>query len=234
MRPWGVATLYLSPDTDAPTLGQRIAGTVTGESTTDIEAAFENGQEARYLDAIDTAMAHVAWDFRASPTLGDIDECLWCYAQVHGHWPQLVVVDALKDVVADVDDDGSGGSIRFGRVIEYLHQIARYTHACVVVQHHLTGPYDDGLTAPPLSALLGKIAKTPRLVLTLSSDPSSPTGLSVHVVKNTNGPADPTASGAATVDLDWDRECQIITDATTISEEERRYADEQIAVEMGY
>jgi hypothetical protein len=75
-------------------------------------------------------------------------------------------------------------------VMLFAKDTARATGACVVVLSHLTGEYEDGSVPPPQSALLGKSAKVPEMVLNLYS-PGPDMG--VVVAKNRNGPADTAA-----------------------------------------
>ncbi|GIG57380.1 hypothetical protein Lfu02_17520 [Longispora fulva] len=200
-----VPTLYLSPDSDRTTLGTRIAGSLTGDKVRDVEEALYTGKGAKFFDAIVSNTAHIRFSFDAGPTLDDIDEEVMCYERVHGRYPQLMVVDNLKDCYVEENGDG-GEHVRYGRVIDYLHELTRLTGMCVVILHHLTGRYEDGEEPAPLSALLGKVGKTPRLILTIHRPDEFHMGVSI--VKNSNGRMDP--SGYFNTLIPYDRETQIL------------------------
>jgi len=202
-----VAILYLSPDSDIMTIGPRILGTMQAREVRNIFRDFaRKGDE--YRQHLDTAkkLKHIQWSFQAAPTYADIEDELRAYVAVHGHWPDMIILDNIRDVYAESSGDG-GEHQRHGATVDYFHELSRQTNSAVVLLHHLTGIYEDSAIAPPLSALLGKIGKQARLVLNLFAE--GPSTLGVVVAKYSSGKA--FASADEYLTLDWDKETQLIT-----------------------
>lgn len=195
-----VPLLYYSPDSDIMTIGPRLIAALSDIETRSIFRDFD-AKAARYDEHMELAkqLKHVQWAFQASPTYEDIEEELTAYEAVHGYFPKLIVLDNIRDVYST--SEGEDWSRQAGTV-DYFHGLARQTNAAVVLLHHLTGAYEDGDKEPGLSALTGKIGKQARLVLNLWSPTQNELG--IFVAKNSNGPS------KLSIDLEWDREKQII------------------------
>lgn len=195
-----IPTLYCSADTDKVTLGIRAAASLTNSHIDDVEVELRQDDAATW-DTVRRGTDHIWFYWDAQPTLEDIDQEVHAYAYVTGAWPHLVVVDNL----INVDADGAASHIQKDAVMHHLQTLANYTNAHVMVLHHVTGSvrakvegtytdifYEDGNIPVPKSALLDKVAKRPRLVVTLYR--AAPDLLGVCVVKNSSGPAQADAS----------------------------------------
>jgi hypothetical protein len=90
--------------------------------------------------------------------------------------------------------------------MDYLHNMARSTGACVVGLHHVTGGYNDADRPIPLSGVKGQIARVPEMVLTLhkQSEEFGPDLLCVSTVKNRAGKADPSGGDYVTLSFSGD------------------------------
>lgn len=193
-----IPTLYFSADSDAYTMTTRAAAMITGHMLERVQATFEigNGPEV-YGEALDNS--NLRLDFSTSLTTDDMGDSIEAFAIAYGQWPELVVVDNLKNVWQGDADNHVG----FERTLDWLHDCGRETGAAILVLHHLTGAYEDGLLPPPLSALTGKVGKTPEMILTLYkrySQMGTPM-LGVCIVKNRGSKAD--ASGAYQVAIPY-------------------------------
>lgn len=184
-----VPTYYFSADSDESVMYVRAAAMLTGWSTADIEHQIRVGN----IDTIDARLNghdHIRFNFDASPSMDDIDEEMQAFAAAYGEWPKLVVVDNVRNVF---DPDGEKGSV--DGVIDFLHERARETRACIIGLHHVTGQYDDGTTAVPLSGLMGKVSKVPATIITLNRNPqmdyNGAQAMNLCPVKNRGGKADP-------------------------------------------
>lgn len=202
-----VSILYLSPDSDIMTIGPRIIASLTARETRNVLRDFGAKGEA-YNQHLESSkqLSHIQWCFQASPTYEDIEAELTGYVAVHGHMPDLIILDNIRDVYAETVGDG-GEHQRHSATVDYFHELARVTNSAVVLLHHLTGVYEDSTLAPPLSALLGKIGKQARLVLNLFQPEEGTLG--AVVAKNSNGRAFPGASEYLT--MTWDKEVQLIS-----------------------
>jgi hypothetical protein len=201
-----VGILYFSPDSDIMTVGPRLLGTMQGKEVRQVFGAFTE-QGANYTHHMEYAksLKHIQWCFDSSPTYDDIELEIDAYAAVHGRYPDLIILDNIRDVWSE--DFGEGGEYqRHSGTVDYFKDIASKTNAAVVLLHHLTGQYEDSKTPAGLGALQGKIGKNARLVLTLFSVDDFTIG--VVVAKNSNGKASPAAEEWHV--MNWNKETQVI------------------------
>ena len=181
----GKCALYFSADSDEWTVAKRVGGILTGDAAEYVETELIRGNTAPYIEAMGllngTQFVYQQCDIDA------IAVNMRAFEQIHGTWPDIVVVDNLIDTVEDPTDWGS--------MIQCLREfdgLARETHAHFMVLHHASESWakDNPGLPPPSWAIQGKVSQIPRLVLTVGA---LGTALSVAPVKNTNGPQDPTA-----------------------------------------
>ncbi len=199
-----VPTLYFSADSDAFTQLSRSLSILTGwhmEKTTRMVRAGDLG------DAKDEfADIPIRFNYLASPALDNIESSMKSYEEVYGDFPWLVVIDNITNVRTggkDNDDDPFSG---LEALMDYLHNMARSTGACVVGLHHVTGGYNDADRPIPLSGVKGQIARVPEMVLTLhkQSEEFGPDLLCVSTVKNRAGKADPSGGDYVTLSFSGD------------------------------
>lgn len=185
-----IPTLYCSADTDKITLGTRIAASILNRPVASVESDLRRG-DIETWSTVKDGTDHVWFYWDAYPSLQDVEDELDAYAYVTGAWPHLIVIDNL----INIDSDGEAGHLQKDAVMHYLQQLANITNAHIMVLHHVTGQYEDGLQPIPKSGLLDKVAKRPRLVLTLYRVEEDPEHiLGVRVVKNSSGRMDPAAT----------------------------------------
>lgn len=187
-----VPTMYFSADSDAFTQLSRSLAILTGlnmEKTTRM-VREENLGDAKEM----FAGIPIRFNYSASPTLDQIESSMRSYEEVYGDYPALVVVDNITNVRHSTDDDDPFSGLE--SLMDYLHDMARSTTACVVGLHHVTGAFNDADKAIPLSGVKGQIARVPELVLTLHKeiDEFGPDLLNISTVKNRGGKADPSGS----------------------------------------
>lgn len=180
----GVPTLYISADTHAHTMSLRLLAMLTNKPQNEIEPLMERDREwaAQMLRQAD----NIAWEFDSAPTLRDIEESIMAARERWGDDPRLIVLDNAVDVTMESQDEWGG----LRTLMRELKWWARETEAAVVVCHH-TSEGVNGNPCPPRSALHGKVAQTPSLILTVHSQPGL---MAVAAVKNRYGPADATGS----------------------------------------
>ena len=204
-----VPTLYFSADSDAFTQLSRSLSVLTGwpmEKTTRMVRAGDLGDATEEFSDIP-----IRFNYAASPTLAQIGDSMRSYEEVYGDYPALVVIDNVTNVRTggDADDDPFSG---LEALMDELHTMARFTGACVIGLHHVTGGYNDADRAIPLSGVKGQIARVPEMVLTLHklSEEFGPDTLCVSTVKNRAGKADP--SGSDYVELEFNGDTMQIKD----------------------
>lgn len=204
-----VPTLYFSADSDAFTQLSRSLSVLTGwplERTTQMVRAGDLGDSAEELSDIP-----IRFNYSASPNLTQIADSMRSYEEVYGDFPALVVIDNVTNVRtgSESDDDPFSG---LEALMDELHTMARFTGACVIGLHHVTGGYNDADRPIPLSGVKGQIARVPEMVLTLHkiTEDLGPDGLCVSTVKNRAGKADP--SGSDFVELEFSGDTMQIKD----------------------
>jgi len=195
-----VPTLYFSADSDPFTQLSRSVSILTGWTMERSSAAVRDGD----LSGAESVFSDVPirFNYSASPSLDQIELSMLSYEEVYGDYPALVVVDNVTNVRAGSDDDDPFAGLE--SLMEYLHEMARMTSACVVGLHHVTGGYNDANKPIPLSGVKGQITRVPEMVLTLHRvrEEFGPDTLNVSTVKNRAGKQDP--SGQDFVGLRFD------------------------------
>ncbi|MBT2587983.1 DnaB-like helicase C-terminal domain-containing protein [Arthrobacter sp. ISL-95] len=193
--------IYFSADSDPSTMFKRAAAIHSGWEQSAIEDILTTGDSSGIEAAVKAATSHIRWDFNSSPSEEYILRELEAYAATFGAWPDVAVVDNVKNV-----DIGTGEG-EFGMLEQtcvFLHQIARDTNMAVIALHHVNGEFENGVTPIPLNGVRGKITKTPEVVLTLHR---SDDGTKAHIspVKNRNGKADASGRWFLPINVDMAR-----------------------------
>ena len=196
----GVSTLYLSADTHAHTMSMRMIAMLTETNQDVIEQAMasEPGWASDMLKQAD----HIRWSFDSAPTVSSIEEEIKAHIELYSKAPELVVIDNLTDVVVDGDEFGGMRS-----TMKDFKWLAREYETAVLVLHHASEGV-QGNPCPPRFSLMGKVAQTPALVLTVHQDPAG--FLGVAAVKNRYGPS--RADGSDPVWLRYDPAAMQITE----------------------
>lgn len=196
-----VPILYFSADTDKHTLGARMAASISKYTVDQCEELLAEGNQHLW-DMLESNTNHIWFSWDRGPSLDDLDQEVQAYATVTGIWPHVIIVDNLKNIW--VDEVGEGGEhIRYDRVLDFLHELAGQTGACIIVLHHVTGYYENGDQPIPLSGILGKVTKPFRLILTLHRAFDGVLGISV--VKNSFGLMQPDGRLVAHIPYDLSR-----------------------------
>ena len=212
-------TLYFSADTNAHTMAMRLIS-MSGKMT---QQAAENLMKSNpdTAEAILSENNHLFWSFESSPTLKDLDEEVSAFETIWGRSPTLIVVDNLMDVALD----GAEEFAAMRQIMKELKYLARDTNAAVLVLHH-TQEGSQGYPCQPRSALQGKVAQVPAMVLTVGQQ-MLPTGLDMYLciapVKNRYGKADQT--GNTYIQLSFDPESMYLEDIVRDYRQEVTYED---------
>lgn len=183
-----VPTLYLSCDSDAFTQLSRSVSILTGWP---LSKSSQLVRDDLLDDVADELDLPIRFNYSASPSLDQIETSMEAYGEVYESYPELVIVDNITNVRAGGanDEDPFAG---LESLMEYLHDMARRTGACVIGLHHVQGPYNDADKPIPLSGIKGQIGRVPELILTMHRRPTmGPDMLNISTVKNRSGKADP-------------------------------------------
>ena len=191
-------TLYFSADTNAHTMAMRLIAMTQGITQDRAEKMMRDDPSA--AETVLSNQSHLYWSFEPSPTLSDLDEEVKAFETMWGRSPTLIVVYNLMDIAMDGHEEFAG----MRQAMKELKYLARDTNACVLVLHH-TQEGVSGSPCQPRSALQGKVAQIPAMVLTTGQKllpNGQDTYLCVSPVKNRYGKSDQT--GETYVELSFD------------------------------
>lgn len=197
-----VPALYFSADSDSFTQHGRMIAIATGRT---LKEAFQVIRDETPIPEIDRLP--VQWSFDASPTIEAIEDEVAAYTEVYGMTPDLIVVDNISNVRAEVAEDSATGAL--DSVMEHLHVMSRRMGSCVVGLHHVTSTYNNGDKCIPLNGVKSQVTDKPELVFTLAKKPAdewnSMDTLMVAPVKNRAGKPDPSGNSAINLAFDGER-----------------------------
>lgn len=194
-----VPTLIIAPDSDAYTSFTRLGAMISGDTTSQVEAAIREGRAEKYESLVAETNDYIRWDFGGDPGIEDVVESVEAFGHLYGEYPHLLIVDNLGDIYSDNDNENTG----LKHNLHLLKQLAGESNAATIALHHLTGEYESGDIPPPLSALIGKVSKPSSLVITLFRARYGDVGCCI--VKNRFGEADPRGNSRVYLDADLER-----------------------------
>ncbi len=199
----GLRTLYESADTDAWTMSVRTLAHNTVHPQSYITSCLDGGYALDELEVALWEARHVQFSFD-SYTTREINDDVIAYAVIHGAYPELIVVDNVRNFARDGDNELAAQQ----KVMDELNALAQTTGAHVLALHHAQGAYHDGDKPIPLSGIENKLTQLPAQVLTLfRKDPY----VYLCPVKNRQGKADPSAKSMQ-VQTRFDGERQTYSD----------------------
>lgn len=193
----GVPTLYLAMDGDANSMSTRVLQAYLGWTREAVEEEREFGSPdiEKAMDTIDW----VRWDFPNTPDMEEVRDRVWAFAEIFGEFPHLIVVDNLMDVVFEQS------AAAYTDAESALTSLARAANSAVLVLAHVNGMHEGGRDPIPLSGLMFKATKKASLIVTLHPG-AFPSQLFVSILKNRDGPADPSGIGVrAMLTVDYSR-----------------------------
>jgi hypothetical protein len=177
----GVRTEYFSNDSDETTVASRLLAAAVQRPVEQVAAELKG--EPAWASSLLAQHDNIRWCFDPSPTLEDIGEETEAFGEIYGDYPELIVVDILRNV-AYYEDAERGSN---ARKLQYFHSLARQTGAGIIVVHHCTEA-SRADPCPSRSDILEKQNELPSLILTVGVR-----GNAFHVapVKNRHGFQDP-------------------------------------------
>jgi hypothetical protein len=193
-----VPTLYFSADSDEITMAARAACAVTGHPYGTVRESQINGlYDELYGERIAELPLRFVFD-PSEPSLDDITNGITAWVELWGTPPSLVIVDNLMNMQ---NEDGGNEWQGMRSTVKGLHWLARRTKACVWLLHHTSEQSEAWITsAPPRSAIQGKLAQLPEVILTMANHEGV---LWVAVAKNRHGKSDPLARAPLRMVVDF-------------------------------
>lgn len=190
----GLPTLYLSADSSETTQAVRVISMMSGVAARTVKQQMDEMGKREFFaqewvkEALRRA-SHIKWNYKAQPTLMDLDDEVDTFTLVHGEPPALIVIDNASNVAFDSGDE-------FASLRELMRQMkvtARENNCCVVVLHHTSESF-LGDPCPPLHSIHGKISQEPAVVITFGQPQEG--YLAACPVKNRNDYMDRTGRNA--------------------------------------
>ncbi len=181
-----IDSLYACMDTPRKLTVARAAQALTGQYQAVVEEQLEDPGSSVYETL--AKATHLSIFFRSGVTSRDLALMLGAYVEMHGAFPQVFVIDNLKNVAYEGDERG----VAEQKLMEELDIIAKRTNICVIVLTHVLGAYNDGITPIPLSGVMNQNTKEAHVVLTLTRDRDG--NLLFAVAKNRTSINDPSGT----------------------------------------
>lgn len=192
-------TLYLSADMNAWQASIRLACSLTGMTTEEVEEVMQaDGMAARDLDKTLSA-SQIAFRFGAITYVG-IDYELAAWVERFNSYPEVIVIDNLMDV-----EDAQSDYAAQMEVMQMSSQLAEATGATVVILHHASdknwNAENRAYMPPSRQEVKGGLSEKPHLSLSVAIDPDL-LDYRVAVIKQRMGPCDPTGNSYVTLKAD--------------------------------
>ena len=185
-----VPTLYFSADQDPWTAMSRFIAAQTG---TPAWKVVQDGFD-QYSHVLPPEGVNWVWD--PSPTIETIDLEVDAYVEMWDAWPHLIVVDNLLNV------EGSGELQDDQYILQWLHELARRTNACVLVLAHASEVTTKDTAWPPRRKdIINKLSKLQPMILTVANDEEEGV-FRVALVKSREVKSDPNAKHPWTLSVD--------------------------------
>lgn len=193
--------LYWSADTDQHDVFMRAAALLGGYTTESVDQFYSDGdvKAKAYFDEKLVEAQHIDWIFDSAIPAKRVAERLLAFVEVHGEYPQLVVLDNLSNAVEHQESELAEQK----EFMTEVQRLARFTRAHFAVLAHAEGKYDDGMTPIPQSGVYNKLSKLPEVVLTLNRINEAGRDLAVNVVKQRGGISSAAAHNPVTLPVDF-------------------------------
>jgi hypothetical protein len=198
-----VPTLYWSADTDRADATARTIALWLGYPVTEVEEALSQPDvQQRLFYELGTVGDHVEWVFDPAVTGRGLGERLNGFAELHGEYPHLVVVDNLSNAITDPQNEYA----QIKEVMAAGQKLARDADCHIAFLHHAKGEYEDGTKPVPLGGASQNPFKVVEVGLTLHRPAGRPDLLGINAVKLRNGgESDRAATKAIYLPIDFSR-----------------------------
>lgn len=197
----GAPTQYWSGDSGRETITVRTLAMWSGYTCDQAELYRRDPSwEPQWEQALSQSR-HVDWAFDTPIKAKAVGERLWAFAEKHGEFPHLFVVDNLSNTVENIGDEFAEQK----QVMTQMQQLARETGTHIAMLHHAKGEYESGTRAIPKTGSMNNLFKIPEVGLTIHRPGGVEGKLAVSVVKNRSGRDDPLAERPIILNVDLSR-----------------------------
>lgn len=195
----GLPTLYFSADMSPYQASIRVACSLLGETTDDVEAAMGDPERrGAVIDAMETAP--ITFSFGAPITWRAVDEELQAYVELHNEFPAIIAIDNLMDIEGSVGEYGPQME-----AMEEISALSRHTGATIFVMHHATDKSDrqrkEPWKPPSRAEIKNGLGEKPEMVLGVALEPDTNV-FRVACLKQRMGRCDPSGESFAVIRAD--------------------------------
>lgn len=187
VRSMEVSCLYVSADSDAATQISRLAAQLTGWRHQDIRVQMDEDPEKADYYADVLRQSKVQFSFDSNPDVWDIENEINAWVELYDEYPEVIVVDNLRNVFSGADNEHTG----YKTIQQKLIDISRETGSCIITMHHMSEAGGRKSTDPaPRSAIDGKVSQLPDMILSVAREDDQ---FRMVAVKNRHNPDHPEA-----------------------------------------
>jgi len=162
----GLPTLYVSADSDAATQLSRLHAMTTGIQPKETREHLKADAHKEAIKA-NLSSSKVEFCFDSNPDAFDIEDELNAWVELNDAYPEVIVVDNLRNVYSGQESEHGG----YKAVQQRLIDISRETGACVITLHHMKEAGGRKSTDPaPRSAVDGMVNQLPGFILSIARD----------------------------------------------------------------
>jgi hypothetical protein len=196
-----VPTIYWSADTDQADVTIRSFALELGLTTAEVEQKLLDDTWRTWMyDRFGHSGDHIDWVFDSPITGERLAERGNAFAEKHGEYPHLAILDNLSNAVQNPADEYA----EIKQIQTSVQALARRWGCHVAVLAHAKGEYDAGNKPIPQSGGLQNPFKIPELGITLCR-PDEESSMDLYRVKQRGGKSDPGARHPITLGIDFAR-----------------------------
>lgn len=186
-------TLYFSADMSAYQASIRLACSLLGMTTEQVEARYKRPEGRAEIIA---ALSPLNLNFSFGPiTWRGVEDEMTAYVELYDAFPEVIVIDNLMDIEGTESDYTMQMA-----AMQSISDLSRSTGATVIVLHHASDKSQDAssdpFSPPARKEIKGGMSEKPESVLTVALNPHNHL-FQIAVTKNRMGAQDPTARTTA-------------------------------------
>lgn len=196
----GYPSMYWSADTDRHDVTVRTIALHSGETTERVDAMLDDRSWDAWVEKTLSHGRHVDWIFDSHIAPKPLGERMLAFAEKHGEYPHLLVVDNLSNTVTNQDNEFPEQKT----MIIAMQQLARDTGTHIAILTHAKGEYENGTKPIPMAGVLNNLFKYVEVGITLHRMDDDQT-LGVNLVKLRSGKSDAGAKHPVAMQIDLAR-----------------------------
>lgn len=196
----GFPTLYWSADTDRHDATTRSLAMWSGKTTDEIDTMLGDRSWDQWAEKTLASSRHVDFVFDTHITKQGLGERMIAFAELHGEYPHLLVIDNLSNTVTDPANEFPEQK----EMVTAAQQMARDTGTHVAMLSHSKGQYENGSVPIPQGGSMNNLFKLAEVGVTLFRMDEDQT-LGVNLVKLRSGKSDAGAKHPIVMQIDLAR-----------------------------